>query len=69
MLNNNNTTANEYKFIVVKCRDCGFGFGVTPEQQEWLYSHSLALFTHCPECRDKRRKAKLQNRDGDNNDS
>jgi len=54
-----------YKFLIVKCRDCGFSFGITPEQQQWLYERQLGLFSHCPECREKRRIAKANGQDGE----
>jgi len=53
MDNNNFTgTANtaDFRFLVVKCRDCGFDFTVTPSQQRWLLERALSIPSHCPSC-------------------
>lgn len=69
-MNNIETNLDEtqFNFIIAKCRDCGYSFTITPAQQAFLARRKLGLFTHCPECREKRRLEKLEANNGQGGD-
>jgi predicted Zn-ribbon and HTH transcriptional regulator len=52
-----NKTAG-FRFLVLKCRDCGFDFTITPSEQRWLLDKELAIPSHCPSCRLQRKLAR-----------
>jgi predicted Zn-ribbon and HTH transcriptional regulator len=58
MQNNGTTDMASFRFLIIKCRDCGFDFTVTPSQQRWLLERALSIPSHCPSCLLQRKLAK-----------
>jgi hypothetical protein len=45
-------------FIVRECRACKETFYITKAEADWLKENGLKLFTHCRDCRERRRREK-----------
>jgi ribosomal protein S27E len=71
MQNNGTTDMASFRFLICKCRDCGFDFTITPGEQRWLLERELSIPSHCPSCRLQRKLAKKTGgqavQDGDQN--
>jgi Zn finger protein HypA/HybF involved in hydrogenase expression len=55
----------EFRFLTINCKTCKFNFIITPSEQEFYLKKQLSIPVHCPECRQKRKQAKLNGQGGD----